>query len=190
MNKLLLGVLVVLGLSGCASTGSTANNNDPGGHCVAQSVKVGDAIKEGNTPLKVQWISGPSYQCQESRLPVKAKLVLQDEFLPVPVYQDLISRGNYGNVIFAALLGAGQVSSNEQQSIIVRECLTAGNYRAWSCVPSLNVNTNSVYVNGYYRNDGTYVQGHYRTAPNSTRTDNYSYRGNVNPYTRKVGTQQ
>lgn len=40
-----------------------------------------------------------------------------------------------------------------------------------------------VYVNGYYRNDGTYVQGHYRSSPNSNVYDNYSTQGNVNPYT-------
>ena len=46
-----------------------------------------------------------------------------------------------------------------------------------------------VYVNGYYRRDGTYVQPHYRTAPNRTRNDNYSTRGNVNPYTGERGTR-
>lgn len=45
-----------------------------------------------------------------------------------------------------------------------------------------------VYVSGYYRSNGTYVQGHYRTAPNSTINDNYSTVGNVNPYTGKAGT--
>lgn len=45
-----------------------------------------------------------------------------------------------------------------------------------------------VYVPGYVRSDGTYVQGHYRTAPNSTKLDNYSTRGNVNPYTGEQGT--
>lgn len=40
-----------------------------------------------------------------------------------------------------------------------------------------------VAVKGYYRKNGTYVQPHVRTAPNSTITDNYSYRGNYNPNT-------
>ncbi|MCL1553808.1 hypothetical protein [Xanthomonas nasturtii] len=43
-------------------------------------------------------------------------------------------------------------------------------------------------VNGYHRADGTYVQPHYRSAANSTTLDNYSTRGNVNPYTGKIGT--
>lgn len=43
-------------------------------------------------------------------------------------------------------------------------------------------------VDGYVRKDGTYVPPHYRTDPNSTRTDNWSSQGNVNPYTGKPGT--
>ena len=45
-----------------------------------------------------------------------------------------------------------------------------------------------VYKKGYYRNNGTYVQPHYATRPNNTLMDNYSTRGNVNPYTGKAGT--
>lgn len=47
----------------------------------------------------------------------------------------------------------------------------------------------STYVSGYSKSNGTYVQGYYRTTPNSTRNDNYSTIGNVNPYTGKSGTQ-
>lgn len=46
------------------------------------------------------------------------------------------------------------------------------------------------YVNGYFKSDGTYVQGHYKTTPNNTVWDNYSTVGNVNPYTSQVGTVQ
>ena len=45
------------------------------------------------------------------------------------------------------------------------------------------------YVRGYTRSNGTYVQGHYRSSPNSTVTDNWSYRGNSNPYTGERGTR-
>lgn len=37
------------------------------------------------------------------------------------------------------------------------------------------------FVPGYTRSDGRYVQGHFRTAPNNTRRDNYSHPGNYNP---------
>jgi opacity protein-like surface antigen len=45
------------------------------------------------------------------------------------------------------------------------------------------------YVNGYMRQDGTYVQPHFKTSPNSTKIDNYSSRGNTNPYTGERGSQ-
>lgn len=44
------------------------------------------------------------------------------------------------------------------------------------------------YTPGYVRKDGTVVQGHYSTSPNGTKLDNYSTRGNVNPYTGQAGT--
>jgi len=43
-------------------------------------------------------------------------------------------------------------------------------------------------VRGYFRKDGTYVQPYYRTSPNYTVRDNYSYKGNVNPFTGKKGS--
>jgi hypothetical protein len=45
-------------------------------------------------------------------------------------------------------------------------------------------------VNGYYRKNGTYVQPHYRSSPNSTKMDNWSTKGNVNPYTGEKGTKK
>ena len=44
------------------------------------------------------------------------------------------------------------------------------------------------YVHGYYRSNGTYVQPYYRSSPNGTVTDNYSYRGNTNPHTGSIGS--
>lgn len=46
----------------------------------------------------------------------------------------------------------------------------------------------SHYTHGYTRKDGTYVQPHYSTNPNSTKLDNWSTKGNTNPYTGKSGT--
>ena len=45
-----------------------------------------------------------------------------------------------------------------------------------------------VNVNGYYRSNGTYVQPHHRSSPNNTTSDNYSHKGNTNPYTGASGT--
>jgi len=51
------------------------------------------------------------------------------------------------------------------------------------------VNPSSEYVSGYFKADGTYVEGHYRTTPNSTVNDNYSTYPNVNPWTGQQGTR-
>ena len=45
------------------------------------------------------------------------------------------------------------------------------------------------YHQGYNRQDGTYVQPHYQTAPNNNAYDNWSTRGNTNPYTGQPGYQ-
>lgn len=42
-------------------------------------------------------------------------------------------------------------------------------------------------VRGSIRKNGTYVQPHYRSNPNSKKWDNYSSKGNYNPYTGKKG---
>lgn len=39
------------------------------------------------------------------------------------------------------------------------------------------------WVNGYVRRDGTQVQGHHRSDPDGNPYNNYSYPGNLNPYT-------
>ena len=44
------------------------------------------------------------------------------------------------------------------------------------------------YVSGYYKSNGTYVNSYYRSDRNNTVTDNYSYYGNVNPYTYETGS--
>ncbi|MEQ1843871.1 MAG: hypothetical protein ABL994_25990, partial [Verrucomicrobiales bacterium] len=46
-----------------------------------------------------------------------------------------------------------------------------------------------VHVEGYYRSDGTYVQPHMRTKADGRIDNNWSTKGNVNPYTGKVGTK-
>jgi hypothetical protein len=45
-----------------------------------------------------------------------------------------------------------------------------------------------VYVKPHVKKDGTYVPPSHRKAPNASKFDNYSTKGNVNPYTGKEGT--
>ena len=44
-----------------------------------------------------------------------------------------------------------------------------------------------VFVRGHYRGNGTYVQPHYRSNPNGLKHDNWSTKGNINPYTGERG---
>ena len=45
------------------------------------------------------------------------------------------------------------------------------------------------YENGYTRQNGTYVEPHYQTNPDSSRQNNWSTQGNVNPFTGQEGTR-
>ena len=53
---------------------------------------------------------------------------------------------------------------------------------------SAPVEAKTVSVKGYYKpSTGRYVMPSYRTSPNNTKIDNYSSKGNYNPYSGKVG---
>lgn len=43
-------------------------------------------------------------------------------------------------------------------------------------------------VRGYTKKNGTYVKPYFRSSPNRSKLDNWSTRGNYNPYTGKKGT--
>lgn len=43
------------------------------------------------------------------------------------------------------------------------------------------------YVRPHVRSDGTFVQGHMRSAPDGNPYNNYSTQGNTNPYTGATG---
>lgn len=51
------------------------------------------------------------------------------------------------------------------------------------------VNPNTNYNNGYIKQNGSYVQPHYKTQSNQTNLDNYSTQDNVNPYTSEKGSK-
>ncbi len=44
-------------------------------------------------------------------------------------------------------------------------------------------------TSGYIKSNGTYVAPSHATNPNGTKADNWSTKGNVNPYTGKPGTK-
>lgn len=53
---------------------------------------------------------------------------------------------------------------------------------AFALIPTL-ASAEDVFVEGYTRADGTEVRSHYRSAPDDSKTNNWSYPGNVNPHT-------
>jgi hypothetical protein len=64
-------------------------------------------------------------------------------------------------------------------SLIVIACLVAA---------SSTLAAGSHSKRGHIRKDGTYVEPSRATNPNATKLDNYSTKGNVNPYTGKNGS--
>ncbi|MBI3440971.1 MAG: hypothetical protein HY052_04090 [Proteobacteria bacterium] len=63
-----------------------------------------------------------------------------------------------------------------------------GSNKSYSSKSHSYSGSNNHAVRGHTRKDGTFVVPHHATNPNSTKRDNYSSRGNVNPYTGKPGT--
>ena len=49
-----------------------------------------------------------------------------------------------------------------------------------------SVEARDVAVRGYTKDNGTYVQPHYRSSPNENKNDNWSTSGNSNPIGEKV----
>lgn len=46
-----------------------------------------------------------------------------------------------------------------------------------------------VYVRSYIRSNGTVVKQHYRSFPDNNFSNNWSTKGNINPYTGSPGTK-
>jgi hypothetical protein len=55
---------------------------------------------------------------------------------------------------------------------------------------SSSTKSSTVHVKSYTTKSGNYVAPHTRSAPNKTQRDNYSTKGNTNPYTGKKGTKE
>ena len=44
------------------------------------------------------------------------------------------------------------------------------------------------FVHGHFKSNGTYVEPYYQSSPDSTKLNNFSTQGNINPYTYQLGT--
>jgi hypothetical protein len=75
-------------------------------------------------------------------------------------------------------------------ALMVPRVATAGGYRPYArSQMRVYSHPSPVHVRSYIRHNGQFVGPHFRTAPNHTKLDNWSTRGNVNPYTGKLGTK-
>jgi hypothetical protein len=97
-------------------------------------------------------------------------------------------------VLTMVALVAMATTSFAQYNDVFNKILSSSSYStsSFNAPPSRTINLNSVNtstinVNGYYRNSGTYVQSHVRTMPNNTNWDNFSTKGNSNPFTGSTG---
>jgi hypothetical protein len=51
------------------------------------------------------------------------------------------------------------------------------------------VEAKTIYVKPYFKpSTSKYIQPYFKTSPNKTKLDNYSTKGNINPFTGKKGT--
>jgi hypothetical protein len=175
MKKIILAAAVVSLLSGCATR---SLDHNVGNYCVSKNAQVGNTI-EG---LKVQWTSGGT-GCA-GNTPVHAKMVLPEDFIAPSVFKMLVEShdGDLGKAMLFSSIGFESGARHVSKNIIIRSCLIETG-RTWGCIPQ---DTREVYVRAYYRSNGTLVNGHYRTSPNDTRTDNYGCVGN--PHTGKSGS--
>ncbi len=75
---------------------------------------------------------------------------------------------------------------NINPSSKIKKLLSIAVFGALIIIPNMKAYAD-VYVDGYYRSNGTYVSPHYRTSPNNSTYDNWSSYGNTNPYTGQKG---
>jgi len=71
----------------------------------------------------------------------------------------------------------------------VGSCLVLASLLTTSLPSSSLASEGRVYVRGHVRSNGSYVMPHYRSSPDRSFWNNWSTRGNVNPYTGQLGTR-
>jgi len=107
-------------------------------------------------------------------------------------------------ILFSIIVGSLQIQSSfarggyTSRSYAPKSYSSPRNYTPRKSYSSSRVGSNynrsynspgEHYTRGYQRQDGTYVRGYHATNPNNTRQDNWSSRGNINPYTGQPGAK-
>jgi len=74
------------------------------------------------------------------------------------------------------------------KKLILASALTLALFAGFT-VTSPSVEAKTTYVKSYYKpSTGKYVGGHYKTSADRTKLNNYSSKGNTNPFTGKKGS--
>jgi hypothetical protein len=91
-------------------------------------------------------------------------------------------------ILFAAIISATVLTSFAQNNFYGNSY--GYNNATYSYTPASTGSYYStpVHVDSYIKSNGTVVNSYYRTAPDNTKSNNWSTYPNVNPYTGKTGT--
>lgn len=92
----------------------------------------------------------------------------------------------YGLMALAALVGFAAVAQARDTNLYGGAYGQPGYDKP---APTYGGSGNDHQVGGHVRSNGTYIEPYRATNPNSTRNDNYSTQGNVNPYTGQSGSK-
>jgi hypothetical protein len=92
----------------------------------------------------------------------------------------LLSRGWFGCGLRQIIEGILVRTMNSALAVVLASLLGIGSAFAAS----------SHYVRGYTTRSGTYVLPHRQTNPNGSKFDNWSTKGNINPYTGRRGMRK
>src|SRR5260221_9203208 len=88
--------------------------------------------------------------------------------------------------VHSALCGAPCPSNETIRRSFMRTIVLATSTLALG----LSATAADTYVNGYYKQDGTYVAPHHQTKPDANLYNNYSSQGQTNPYTGVQGQKR
>lgn len=76
------------------------------------------------------------------------------------------------------------------KTVIILAAVCALSLGAWAKGGSGKSSGGSHSVRGHTTKNGTYVPPHRKTNPDNSKSNNWSNKGNVNPYTGKEGTKE
>lgn len=91
-------------------------------------------------------------------------------------------------ILFAAIISATVLTSFAQNNLYGNSYGYSTKSYNYAPASTGTYYSAPVHVDSYVRSNGTFVNSHYRTSSDYTRSNNWSTYPNVNPYTGKTGT--